>query len=543
MEARMLAPAQSRTLRVPVPLSVVSDERLARMVGQGDERAFGALYSRFHQPLYRYCQSLVRHEADAQDALQSTFTSALSALRRGQRDAPLRPWLFRIAHNESISLLRRRRPTAEVPETLESPAPSVEAAAEERARLAMLVTDMQALPERQRGALVMRELSGLSHEEVAQALGISVGAAKQTVFEARQALAEFAEGRAMPCEEIQRVISDGDRRALRGRRVRAHVRECSRCRVFAQAIPERRNALLALSPALPAAAASGLFGRITGATGAHHGSSGGLLATAGSKSLGVALSAKTVATGIAVVATATVGTVGAIEVANHAGHHPAVPARLVGSGARNDQAADHGVSRASAGGRSGSGAAATGSSRAAGARGHHSAGHAAGIQHSASSGAAASNLKHTRSTSGTATSTGSTSHGSSGGSSNAGGGSTNAHGGNPNAGGGSTNAHGGNPNAGGGSTNAHGGNPNGGGGSTNAHGGNPNGGGGSTNAHGGNPNAGGGNSTGTGSTNAHGGNPNAGGGNSHGSGTTTISTGSSGSSNAHGSNPKSHGGH
>ncbi len=94
-----------------MPTRLLSDERLARSVGQGNDRAFNALYSRYHQQLYRYCHSIVRHEADAQDALQSTFTAALTALRRSQRDAPLRPWLYRIAHNESISLLRRRRVT------------------------------------------------------------------------------------------------------------------------------------------------------------------------------------------------------------------------------------------------------------------------------------------------------------------------------------------------------------------------------------------------------------------------------------------------
>src|SRR6202035_4196584 len=107
-------------------------------------------------------------------------------------------------------------------------------------------------------------------------------AAKQTVFEARKALAEFEEGRAMACDEILKVISDGDKRALRGRRVRAHLRQCSRCSAFATAIPQRRADLLALSPTLPAAAAAGLLTKITGPSSAHHGG-GGLLAGAAGK--------------------------------------------------------------------------------------------------------------------------------------------------------------------------------------------------------------------------------------------------------------------
>src|SRR5947208_6233656 len=101
---------------LPPGLARVSDERLARMVASGSERAFVTLYERHSQPLYRYCRSIVGNDTDAQDALQSTFSAALVALRRGARDAPLRPWLFRITHNEAISLLRRRRPVVELTE-------------------------------------------------------------------------------------------------------------------------------------------------------------------------------------------------------------------------------------------------------------------------------------------------------------------------------------------------------------------------------------------------------------------------------------------
>src|SRR5258708_26906242 len=98
---------------LPLALAHLGDERLARLVARGNERAFALLYERHHQALYRYCRSIVRDETDAQDALHSTFAGALVALLRGARDAPLRPWLFRIAHNEAVSLLRRRRPGVE----------------------------------------------------------------------------------------------------------------------------------------------------------------------------------------------------------------------------------------------------------------------------------------------------------------------------------------------------------------------------------------------------------------------------------------------
>jgi RNA polymerase sigma factor (sigma-70 family) len=241
----------------PERLDELGDEALARLVtdaGEG-EPAFAVLYERHHQALYRYCRSIVRDDLDAQDALQSAWTRALIALRRGQRDAPLRPWLYRIAHNESISQLRRRQRRSEPAEISTANAPSAEDHAIDREQFALLVTDLHQLPDRPRGALLMRELSGLTHEEIADALETSVAAAKQCVYEARQHLADFAAGRATSCDDICRSISDGDRRVLRGRRVTAHLRHCPSCAAFASTIDQRRTALHAFTPWLASPAA------------------------------------------------------------------------------------------------------------------------------------------------------------------------------------------------------------------------------------------------------------------------------------------------
>src|SRR5437588_9487437 len=147
----------------------VSDELLARHAARGSERAFAILFERYHHPLYRYCRSIVRNEADAQDALQSTFASALSALKRARRNAPLRPWLFRIAHNEAIGVIRRRArdSSQELPEAAHQNTASAEDEASERERWAGLVADLAELPDRARSALLLRELNGLSHQEIA----------------------------------------------------------------------------------------------------------------------------------------------------------------------------------------------------------------------------------------------------------------------------------------------------------------------------------------------------------------------------------------
>ena len=324
------------------PFGLLGDERLARLVAAGHEGAFAVVYERHHQALYRYCRSIVRDDVDAQDALQSTFTAAFAALARGRRDAPIRPWLYRIAHNEAVSTLRRRRPTTELSAAMDDGTTSVEDQVAERADLELLLDDLRELHERQRSALVMRELSGLSHEEIALALETSVGAAKQAIYEARRSLFEFAEGRAMPCDEIRRTISDADGRILRSRRVRAHLRDCPGCAAFAAAIPARRSGLRALVPPLPATAAAGLVERAVGAgarhgagVGAGHGaglgaghgagsSLAGLAAGGAGKATGAAVAANALA-GVAVVATATVGvTIGVDKLAQATRHaHPA----------------------------------------------------------------------------------------------------------------------------------------------------------------------------------------------------------------------------
>jgi RNA polymerase sigma factor (sigma-70 family) len=309
---------------VPVfALARLGDERLARLVAGGNDRAFTALYERYHQLLYGYCRSVVRDEEDARDALQSTLAGALVALRSGQRSAPVRPWLFRIAHNEAISVLRRRGDREELSEASGGSVASAEDQAGDRERLALLVSDLRELPERLRAALLMRELSGLSHEEIAIALDTSLGAAKQAIFEGRRGLAEFAEGRSMACEEIRRSVSDGDGRVMRGRRVRAHLRDCRSCAGFAAAIPARRRELQALVPVLPATASAALLARLTG-SGSGHAASGGVAAGAAGaagKTVGGTIAAKTLV-GAAILATTAVGVTGITGVLSRTHHRP-----------------------------------------------------------------------------------------------------------------------------------------------------------------------------------------------------------------------------
>jgi RNA polymerase sigma factor (sigma-70 family) len=319
-------------------LTRVGDEHLADAVATGRQPAFAHIYERYRQPLYRYCRSMLHSDADAQDALQSTFAAALSALQRRQRSAPLRPWLFRIAHNESVTLIRRRRE-----EPTEHPhAHLVSSGADEvahgRERFALLVNDLGELPPRQRSALVMRELSGLSHAEIAHALSTTESAAKAAIFDARTALSEFAEGRDLPCEDVKRTLSDRDRRALKGRRLRSHLRSCASCAAFAAAIDQRHADLRALTPALTPAVSAALFARLVGKAGSGGAGSSAAAGVAGKLGSTALVSKATI--GAAVIVSAA-GVAGVIKVLPHAhARHPAIapsavhgqPSSLVGQG-------------------------------------------------------------------------------------------------------------------------------------------------------------------------------------------------------------------
>ena len=288
---------------------LLGDERLARLAAAGDERAFATIYRRYGHDLRRYCQAILGNAEDAADAVQNTMVSALRALPGEARDVALKPWLYRVAHNESISLLRRRRPGVERdPDRLTATAADVDAAPAERLR--QLVRDLGQLADRQRAALVLRELSGLSFEEIGASLGCSAAAARQLVYETRLALQEMADGREMDCEIARQAISERDGRILRGRRLRAHLRDCERCADFRAGIVDRREDLAQLAPAL---ALPGLLGLLKGL-----GLGGGAGATGSAGSVGAGAGASlggsvAVKSATAVLAAATIGT-GAAQV-------------------------------------------------------------------------------------------------------------------------------------------------------------------------------------------------------------------------------------
>lgn len=280
---------------------LLSDERLTRRAVGGDERAFATIFHRYHQSLYRFCLAIVGNPEDAQDALQNTMMKVLRALPGEERRIELKPWLYRIAHNESIDLLRRRRETRQLDAEHVAPGYGLAEDAATRERLRRLLSDLRELPERQREVLVMRELAGLDFEEIGAALDTSGAVARQTLYEARLSLRQMEEGREMSCDAVTKALSDGDGRVTRRRDVRAHLRSCAACRGFRDEIKGRQHDLAALSP-LPAVAAAGMLQGLVGGSGAAGGGLAAALGGGAAKTIAGSAAAKGLATAAVVAA-------------------------------------------------------------------------------------------------------------------------------------------------------------------------------------------------------------------------------------------------
>jgi RNA polymerase sigma factor (sigma-70 family) len=229
-----------------------SDAALVRRFRAGDESAFAALHARYAAGIRSYADYMLRgspHEAE--DAAQDVFLRAYQALRRDERDVDVRPWLYRIAHNRCVDVLRR--PVgAELREDHEGAADSADPAAtlEQREAMRALLRDIGGLPEGQRSALLLRELGGLSHKAVAEALGISLTSSRMLVHRARTALVDAAAARNTACAEVRdRVVAAADGGPKLGRGDRRHLEGCMDCAAFRRAHGHVERELSLLTPA------------------------------------------------------------------------------------------------------------------------------------------------------------------------------------------------------------------------------------------------------------------------------------------------------
>src|SRR3954464_5250279 len=110
MEARSL-PRNGRLFlpRSPRVLGALSDEKLVEQVRRGNEAAFEAVYDRHHRGILSFCRHMLGSPDEAEDAVQQSFIPADDAMQADARDIRLKAWLYTIARNRCLSILRARR--------------------------------------------------------------------------------------------------------------------------------------------------------------------------------------------------------------------------------------------------------------------------------------------------------------------------------------------------------------------------------------------------------------------------------------------------
>jgi len=264
-------------------------ELLAR-VRNGDDSAFEALYDAYHRRLLAFCQHMLGSREEAEDVLQHTFLAAYRSLRAGYEVVDLKPWLYTIARNRCLSVVRARREEVE----LDDAVPATEGLATEvdrRADLRMLVRDVQRLPPDQRAALVLFEVGDHSHKEIAAVLGVRREKVKALVFQAREALTGWRTARETPCTHVREQLATLRGRALGRATIRRHVELCSGCADYEAAVRSQRAALAIALPVAPAAAGlrAAVLGSAAGGSGlgAAAGAGGAASAAGGIAGLGV----------------------------------------------------------------------------------------------------------------------------------------------------------------------------------------------------------------------------------------------------------------
>jgi RNA polymerase sigma-70 factor, ECF subfamily len=148
--------------------------------------AFERLYRAHARDVYHYALALLTNPADAEDVTQTTFLNAYRALQRGERPRRPHSWLITIAHN--VCRMRWRQAQSRPSEVPLDDAPEPVAFEQERPDLDEVLRALAQLSFNQRAALVMRELEGRSYRQIADVLGLSVGAVEALLFRARQRL-------------------------------------------------------------------------------------------------------------------------------------------------------------------------------------------------------------------------------------------------------------------------------------------------------------------------------------------------------------------
>jgi RNA polymerase sigma-70 factor (ECF subfamily) len=193
----------TRAARLPVPSAAgaapgLSEQALFALARAGDEAAVRTLVQHHNRRLFRVARGVVRDDPEAEDVVQETWVRALTSRATFRGEAGLATWLTRIALNEALGRLRRRRPQSDLaeieamatddPRVVAFPAPTAEAEAGRNQARTLLEPLIDGLPPAFRLLVILRDVEGMTTEEAATHLGIRPETAKTRLHRGRRML-------------------------------------------------------------------------------------------------------------------------------------------------------------------------------------------------------------------------------------------------------------------------------------------------------------------------------------------------------------------
>ena len=229
-----------------------TDDEWLRAALAGDKTAYSQLVRRHQRPLLRYLVRMVGSPDDAMELTQEAFVRAWQALPQWQPDAQFRTWLFRIASNAALDVLRRRKTVQFVPldDVFETPdpGPGPERQAQATQELRQLEIALSRMSPEHREILLLREIEDMSYEEIGRVLSLSDGTVKSRLARARLALIEqpgemprkrrdcprsmrcpVTDGAGRPNDKLLQAHVWAVRSARHARRTRQCERVCCKC--------------------------------------------------------------------------------------------------------------------------------------------------------------------------------------------------------------------------------------------------------------------------------------------------------------------------
>jgi len=187
----------------PVNPERLVDQKLVEKAQRGDKRAFGILVEKYHKKLTRLLSRMVRDQSEIEDIVQDSFVKAYRAINNFRGDSAFYTWLYRIgintAKNHLVSLGRRPKAMNEVEiEDVENFEDGDELRSIETPENTMTTKEIVAtvndtiegLPDELKEAISLREMDGLSYEEIAELMQCPIGTVRSRIFRAREAIAE-----------------------------------------------------------------------------------------------------------------------------------------------------------------------------------------------------------------------------------------------------------------------------------------------------------------------------------------------------------------